>query len=827
MPKLIIKRNTESDRVIELDKSKSVYVVGSDEDNDIVINDDAIAATQLQIERRNTDFYIEPVRISPSILLNGRPLRYRLHFGHGDQLVIGQHTVLLDNHEYRPGRTTPGFEMIDDDQHAGVYDYQSSGHAQQKAKTPDTATIERESGKAESAASEVYEIETLSEESDAAAEPQPETPESADGNKESAYCLVAIYGPYIGKKYPLKLGDTRIGRDNTLNDIVIRNNQQGALDPSVSRRHATISYNNGKFYVSDKRSKTRTYVNQAKLSPEDEYPVYEGDEIEIVSDQKSTIFRLASRANPDLKPPRKAGTWWVRHGLRAVMVAGAACGLMALVAAGLSCQNKLAQSSKPDKLKLFEQSWYQVEVGHANAVQTPEAALEHAAIGAADLNGDGKVNIVFADKSGRLNVLDGATKETIWQNERPRVLQHIPLVLADLNNNNLADVLTLGVDGRLYALDGVNGAEIWISPMLGDRVAGPPAVNDFNQDKLLDVAICTIDGQIHIGYGDVFRVNWKTIETGLTIHAVPAAIDWNKDGAAEIIVGSEEGKLVVVDGKSASILTMHDFNQAAGDAANQPAKGHAIRYPVAMADLDNNDSIDLIVASVHGDYLALESGSMRLLWHEKLHNAFNFINETLAPVTAELNNDNITDAALVSNRAIKVIRGMHNSQAKKQLLWENFADGDDFFITPPAMADFSKDGNDEIILGTIGGSVLILDGASGGITAQIHNEANPAASAILACDLEGNGRLDLVYRRKDGNLYAIQSNAPVTRNHIIWGQAYNDARHAGTATYAPPASTVYNAAAATFGVLFMLCATGLYAADASRKKQIQHNRSSA
>ena len=110
---------------------------------------------------------------------------------------------------------------------------------------------------------------------------------------------------------------------------------------------ATISYRSGQFFVTDKRSKTRTFVNQTKLEPTDKVLVREGDEIEIVSDQKSTIFRLTRTGVSDFRPPRKAGLWWVRYSGRLFVLLSLVSFVVAAGAIGLYVKNQKAISEKP------------------------------------------------------------------------------------------------------------------------------------------------------------------------------------------------------------------------------------------------------------------------------------------------------------------------------------------------------------------------------------------------------------------------------------------------------------------------------------------------
>lgn len=87
------------------------------------------------------------------------------------------------------------------------------------------------------------------------------------------YCLVQLYGPELGKKYPLTTGEDEltIGRDEK-NFIVVD------LD-NVSRRHAQIAMRDGKFFVSDLKSTNGTYLNDEELKIEQ--PLRSGDQVKI------------------------------------------------------------------------------------------------------------------------------------------------------------------------------------------------------------------------------------------------------------------------------------------------------------------------------------------------------------------------------------------------------------------------------------------------------------------------------------------------------------------------------------------------------------------
>ncbi len=821
MPKLIVKNKAEIVKEFELDNSKSVFTLGSDPANDFVLSDKKVSMRHLKIERTNGNHYLEDLKSAFGTMLNGRPLLSRVQIVQGDEISIGEFTIAFIN---PPGKDAARAneeeaEVIGEDYFDRKFMGGESSHANHVGMNePVAASREPEPSHAE----EFYELDDLPEK---AHEPTTESADSKIPNGKS-YQLLAIFGPYMGKKFALKFGDTKIGRDNTLNDIVIRMNEKGALDPSISRRHATISYKNGRFFVTDKRSKTRTYVNQIKLEPTDEIPLEEGDEIEIVSDQKSTIFRMLASEDYDLSPPQKAGVWWIRNNLRLGTVVSILLGVIAISTLGLSCMSRMTANKKPGELKCIEERWYQTQDSKRASAPTrggsdgPESG-QPASLSAADVNGDGKVDLIFADQKRNLLALDGFTKKTIWMNEQIRVQTSIPVVAADLNANGMADVLVVGQDARLRALDGESGAEIWLSPILGDVISGPPVVADLNGDGLRDVAICVHSGIIYLGYSYVNEMDWKRVAAGSPIRAIPSAL--RDDGTSDVLVGTEDGKVIMVDGRTAQIAKVFDFNEEISKATGNSYSGLSIRSPIAVADFNHNGVPDLLIGSTNGLYLAVEGSALTRLWHEQLDANHYSVMDILAPAVGKINDDEVEDAALISNNMIKVITGTTDPKQRKSVSWEYNLDTD-LFVAPATLADLQKDGSQDVLVGRRDGALIVLNGRDGKVLAQINDTDNPAIAAPLVADLGGDGYLDIILIRKDGNIYKIQTNSAIHKHSVVWGQSFGNELHTSRYGYVPPKSRAYDLILAASGVMFV-CVFGFNTiARKSRERAIRSNQ---
>ncbi|HUU45531.1 MAG TPA: FHA domain-containing protein, partial [Acidobacteriota bacterium] len=124
--------------------------------------------------------------------------------------------------------------------------------------------------------------------------------------------LVATAGPLTGQSWDLRGGETKIGRDTSQNQIVIRLDAAGQVDTSISRRHASIHVVGDRLFVEDQSSAAGTFVNGQQVPPGQKVEIRGGDLIEVRSARASTVLRLelgrrvAAPLPPPLIPPQPA-----------------------------------------------------------------------------------------------------------------------------------------------------------------------------------------------------------------------------------------------------------------------------------------------------------------------------------------------------------------------------------------------------------------------------------------------------------------------------------------------------------------------------------------
>ncbi|MFQ6115495.1 MAG: FG-GAP repeat domain-containing protein, partial [bacterium] len=340
-----------------------------------------------------------------------------------------------------------------------------------------------------------------------------------------------------------------------------------------------------------------------------------------------------------------------------------------------------------------------------------------------------------------------------------------------------------------------------------------------------DIVVSTEAGQIHMGYGGIYNMNWKTIITGLAMRAAPSSCDWDGDGNSEVFVGTEEGKVLIINGSTGKVARVLDVNEGISKATGEVYTTNRIRNPVALADIARNKVIDLLISSTSGNYLAMEGNSLARIWHEQWPHDFDSKAQYLTPSLGDVDGDRIDDVVLVSNRRIKVIKGVGNTKTRKQVLWEFNLDNKDVFVTPATLADVNKDKSNDIIIGSMRGTIHILSGKNGEIITQINNDGNPPVSPLLVADLEDDGYMDVLLIRKDLNIYKIQTNSSIQKSSVIWGQVFSNAQHTSKLDYESPGTVSYDLYITASGfMLFCVIITNI-AARKKRQQLILRNQS--
>ena len=350
-------------------------------------------------------------------------------------------------------------------------------------------------------------------------------------------------------------------------------------------------------------------------------------------------------------------------------------------------------------------------------------------VAAADLNGDGKIDLALAPLFGKeIEVLLGngdgtfATAVNYSANDSTS-----SVVATDLNGDGKLDLLVGG--SQATTLLG-NGDGTFSAPVLyaiGQSFAVP---GFFNRDGAPDVAAGDFNG-VTVAFGNpngTFRAG-RAYLAGYLAGSVVSA-DFNSDGKPDLAVGGET---------IAPTITI-----LLGDGGGRFVPGQNLGTVPAdtlrTADLNNDGKADLLFTSYSGGsvlvYLGNGDGTFGQLLSTTVPDS------DLWQTIGDLNHDGIPDVAVArfESDALRVLIGNGDG---------TFTSAGDLATDDgpqsPVISDFNGDGNADIaVSNTFGGTLgVYLGNGDGTFQSPITTTASGALYSAAA-DVNGDGKMDMV-----------------------------------------------------------------------------------
>ncbi|XP_047340883.1 protein DEFECTIVE IN EXINE FORMATION 1 isoform X1 [Impatiens glandulifera] len=206
-----------------------------------------------------------------------------------------------------------------------------------------------------------------------------------------------------------------------------------------------------------------------------------------------------------------------------------------------------------------------------------------------DLDGDGNMDILIGTSYGMFYVLD----------HRGKVRENFPLgmaeiqgavVAADINDDGKIELVTADTNGNVVAWT-AQGKEIW-EQHIKSLVPQGPSIGDVDGDGHTDVVVPTISGNIYVlsGKDGSFVRPYPYRTHGRVMNQV-LLVDLNKQNEKKkgltIVTTSFDGYLYLIDGPT-SCADVVDIGETS--------------YSMVLADnVDGGDDLDLIVTTMNGN----------------------------------------------------------------------------------------------------------------------------------------------------------------------------------------------------------------------------------
>ena len=246
------------------------------------------------------------------------------------------------------------------------------------------------------------------------------------------------------------------------------------------------------------------------------------------------------------------------------------------------------------------------------------------------------------------------------------------------------------------------------------------------------------------------HLDLTTDETKLRayIYSSPTAADLDGDGAIEVVVGTSMGFVYVLDGRDGSLRD------------GFPIQMNEVQAQVVAADVDGDGDLELIVADAIGSVAAWRHDGAAL-WEVQTSGLC-----TQSPTIASLKGDGAVQIVVPTVAGVvHVLDGRSGRELPPFPLRTGGRILSAVLVLDlrPAwaalvLAEHAGDTEPHLVFSSFDGHVYIVHATTG--CAHKIDVGEHAYAQILADDLTGNGRIDLLLSTMNGNLYCFETSTP-------------------------------------------------------------------
>ena len=384
----------------------------------------------------------------------------------------------------------------------------------------------------------------------------------------------------------------------------------------------------------------------------------------------------------------------------------------------------------------------------------------------ADLNGDGKLDLIAPDVSNSTVAVLYGNGDGTFQNavEFAAPYTSTGVAIGDFNKDGKPDIVAASSSGCCPWSGGItvllnNGNGTFQSPVLYADPSGVDnglvAVADLNADGKLDVVVSSEGGSnvaVFLGNGD------GTFQAG-TAYPVPLASaialgDLSGAKKPDIAVTSyADGTVWVLLNKGTGTFQISSV-YSADSSAMAMVNGMAI----ALADFNGDKKLDFVAGNPAGQFVTVGLGNGDGTFRDSPHyNESGVWANGIA--VADFNRDgnlDLVEAGGGTGVGLSLMLGTSHGVFKAPTFIDLWVWGNGP-VTFVRAIDINADGKPDIICENSKGVVVLLGLGTGKFKPAVTYPASPTSYPVLSwpADLNGDGKLDIVTSNKDGTMSVL------------------------------------------------------------------------
>jgi hypothetical protein len=417
----------------------------------------------------------------------------------------------------------------------------------------------------------------------------------------------------------------------------------------------------------------------------------------------------------------------------------------------------------------------------------PMGAASSASVCFADLNGDGRLEVIAG--ADRLYVFRADGTDWIDGDSSPASLGVFSTLLhgiastpaaADVNQDGVPEIVAASWDDSLVAVFRPNGSLLPGWPKKGIAPFwSSPAVGDLDQDGGLDVVIGSNASRIYAWHANGTELTDGDLDPATdgvyfvpigTVISSPAIADVNIDGTRELVFGTSAARVYVLH--NGAPLAGWPF-VATGLMSSSPAVGDILPgvpgLEIAMAC--SNDSV----------YVLTASGQRAPGWPRPLEltpGNGRVPSAVLAPLQKHLGNPSLDVIVCGGDGRMLAFDGSGGILPGWSGVALNAATE-----ASPAVADLDGDGSLEVLIGAEDRRLYAFHADATPVSGFPIEIGAEVRSTPAIWDVDQDGATDIVMTGWDGKAYAWRYPGSFTPAGMAWPMFRHDNWHTGTATF--------------------------------------------